>query len=249
MISLFEKVKEKDAIPKQNISESEFFEGVKNGRWQDSVLNYRIGKLEKTNLMALTPSGVFKVRNAKGLLEHSGLICIDVDAKDQVCNLDIEQLKEDDYIHCLHDSVSGNGGYAIYIRIDGNKHLEAFLGIEEYLFINYSIVIDKACKDVSRLRFVSFDPHLFINEKSKVFKKYLKKKDIIIRETKQFVVKSDFDDMVNQAKGMNLFDSYEDYLKLGFGLASEFKYDGRDYFHALCSSSSKYDYKKVVEQI
>jgi len=247
MISLFEKVKEKDAIPKQNISESEFFEGVKNGRWQDSVLNYRIGKLEKTNLMALTPSGVFKVRNSKGLIEHSGLICIDVDAKDQVCVLDIEQLKEDSYVHCMHDSVSGNGGYAIYIRIDGNKHLEAFLGIEEYLFINYSIVIDKACKDVSRLRFVSFDPHLFINEKSKVFKKYLKKKDIIIRETKQFVVKSDFDEMVMTAKGMNLFDSYEDYLKLGFGLASEFKYEGRDYFHALCSSSSKYDYKKVDE--
>jgi intein/homing endonuclease len=31
---------------------------------------------------------------------------------------------------------------------------------------------------VSRLRFVSYDPYLFINEKSKVFKSYLKKVEV-----------------------------------------------------------------------
>jgi hypothetical protein len=247
MISLFENVKIKDAVPKQNISEDEYFDGVKNGRWQDAVLDYRTGKITKDKLPALTPSGVFKVRNIKGLLEHSGLICLDVDSKDQICKIDLEQLKQDSFINCIHDSTSGNGGYAVYVRIDPNKHLEAFLGLEEYLFVNYSIVLDKSCKDVSRLRFVSYDPHLYLNQKSKVFKKYLKKKEVEVKQYKPFVVKSDFDDMVNQAKGMNLFDSYDDYLKLAFGLASEFGNDGRDYFHALCSSSTKYDFKRAED--
>lgn len=245
MISLFAKAKEKDATPKSNLSDLEYFDGVKNGRWQDEVLNYRIGKLEKINLTCLTPSGVFKIRNISGLMEHSGLICIDVDAKDQLGQVNIELLKQDNFAYCIHESCSGNGGYAVYFKIDGNKHSEAFYGIEEYLFINYSIVIDKSCKDVSRLRFVSFDPELYFNDKAKLFKKYLAKKEIQKKEYKQVVIKSDFDQLVNDASPLNLFDAYEDYLKLAFGLAGEFGEAGRQYFHSLCFSSSKYDSVKA----
>lgn len=245
MISLFEKVQVKDAVPKQNLSDAEFFDGVKNGRWQDEVLDVRTGKREKKTVTGLTPSGVFKVRNASSLLEHSGMICIDIDAKDQICDVNIDDLKQDSYVYAIHDSISGNGGSAVYFKIDGNKHLEAFLGLEEYLFVNYSIVVDKSCKDVSRLRFVSYDPELYYNDKAKVFKKYLPKKEVKLREYKPFVVKSDFDEMVNEAKSLNLFDSYDDYLKLAFGLADEFGEDGRNYFHALCSSSEKYSFEKA----
>ncbi|MBU3661186.1 MAG: hypothetical protein FGM14_15040 [Flavobacteriales bacterium] len=245
MVSLFEKVKEKDAKPKYNLSMREFYDGIKNGRWQDEVLDYRTGKRKKDTLTSLTPSGVFSVRNVKSLMEHSGFICLDVDAKDQIGTIDIESLMKDEFVNAIHASCSGNGGYAIYVKIVGEKHLEAYLGLEHYFFVNYSIVLDKACKDVSRLRFVSYDPDIYINEKSKIFKSYLKKKEVERNNWKPLVVKSDFDDMVNQASSMNLFDSYDDYIRLAFSLTSHFGIDGKSYFHSLCSSSSKYNYEKA----
>jgi hypothetical protein len=245
MISIFKYCKEPKAKPIRNLSEQEFFDGIKNGQWQDEVLDYRTNKIEKTKLHCLTPSGVFSQREIKGLVEHSNVICLDVDAKDQICSFNIDDIKKDEYVYVSHESCTGNGGYAIYVKIDGNKHLEAYLGLEEYFFVNYSIVLDKACKDVSRLRFVSFDPFLHQNSKSKVFKKYLKKKEVEKKNYKTIVVKSDFDEMVNQASSMNLFDDYNDYVSLCFALVSEFGEDGRNYFHSLCGSSSKYNYEKA----
>ena len=245
MISIFKYCKEPKAKPIRNLSEQEFFDGIKNGQWQDEVLDYRTNKIEKTKLHCLTPSGVFSQREIKGLVEHSNVICLDVDAKDQICSFNIDDIKKDEYVYVSHESCTGNGGYAIYVKIDGNKHLEAYLGLEEYFFVNYSIVLDKACKDVSRLRFVSFDPFLHQNSKSKVFKKYLKKKEVEKKNYKTIVVKSDFDEMVNQASSMNLFDDYNDYVSLCFALVSEFGEDGRNYFHSLCGSSSKYNFEKA----
>ena len=241
MISIFKGAKAN--ISERNLSEQSYFDGIKTGQWQDEVLAYRNGKLEKTKVTAVTPSGVFKERKSSMIIEHSGFICIDVDAKDQICPVDIESLKIDPYTHVVHKSVGGFG-YCIFVRIDGNKHLEAFLGLENYYFVNYSIVIDKSCKDTARMRFVSYDPDLYINEKSSTFKKYLPKKEVQKQNHKTIVVKSDFDEMVNKASSMNLFDDYNDYIRLAFALSSEFDESGRQYFHLLCSSSSKYNQEK-----
>lgn len=245
MVSIFKHAK--DPQSERNLSLESFFDGVKNGQWQDQILDYRTGKMKKEMLPCVTASGVFKERKASNLVKHSGLICIDVDSKDQICTVDIEALKEDMYVHAIHVSASGGTGYAVYVKIDSERHLDAFLGLEEYFFVNYSIIIDKSCKDTSRLRFVSYDPELYLNEKAKVFKKYLKKKEIEKQNYNPIVIKSDFDEMVNQASSMNLFDDYSDYIKLAFALASEFGLNGENYFHALCRASSKYDQKKAEE--
>jgi hypothetical protein len=242
MISLFKL--HTDTQSTENIGIQDYIDNIKNGTWQDSVLNVRAGKLEKNKLPALTISGVFKERKAAQIIEHSGFICIDVDAKDQICKIDIDAIKQDPYVYAVHLSVGGFG-YAVLIKIDPEKHLEAFLSLENYFFVNYSIVVDKSCKDTSRLRYVSYDPDIYVNEKAKVFKKYLPKKEVKKREVKTFVVKSDFDEMVNKASSMNLFDDYQNYIQLAFALTSEFGEGGRMYFHQLCSSSSKYDYTKA----
>ena len=241
-VSIFPSAK----VPKseRNLSIEAYFDGIKNGQWQDAVLQYRAGKLEKTKVPGVTASGVFVERSSSKLVSHSGLICIDVDAKDQICQFDINEIIQDSYTYAVHRSVGG-AGYAIYVKISPEKHLEAFQGLENYYFINYNVVIDKSCKDVSRLRFVSYDPDLVINEKSKIFKQYLKKAEIKKREAKVIVVKSDFDQMVNEAAKMNLFDDYTEYIKLAFALSDEFGENGRDYFHSLCSSSQKYNQEKA----
>lgn len=242
------------AISSRNLDEKSYFDGIKEGQWQDEVLQYRAGKKEKKSLTSITASGVFKERKADKLIEHSGFICIDIDAKDQICEVNIDAIKHDKFTYAVHKS-AGGFGYAVFVRIDKQKHLDSFLGLEHYYFVNYSIVIDKSCKDTSRLRFVSYDPDIYINDKSVVFNVFLKKKEAKIQQQTFVVIKSDFDEMVNSASSMNLFDEYSDYIKLGFALASEFGENGRAYFHSLCSDSSKYspektdsDYDKVLKR-
>lgn len=229
-----------DSIPIRNLSEKSYFDGVKNGQWQDAVLDYRTNKIAKKLVPAVTISGVFSQRKVEKLVEHSNIICLDIDAKDQITQVDIDQIKSDPYTLAVHKSLGGLG-FAVFIKIDGSRHLDSYLGLEKYYFVNYSIVLDKSCKDISRLRFVSYDPDLFINEKSKIFKKYLLKKEIVRNTTKQILVKSDFDELVNKAASMNLFEDYNDYIKLAFALSSEFGENGRNYFHTLCQSSGKYN--------
>lgn len=240
MISIY---KDKFAkVPLENSTLINYVNDIKNGKWQDYVLDVRTGKRDKNNAPCVTISGVFKGdKKSENLIEHSGVICIDIDAKDQICNISKDKLKDDQYTYILHDSISGNGGFVVIVKIDPEKHKEAFEGLELYYFKNFNIVIDKSCKNVNRLRYISYDPDVYFNEKSKVFKQYLKKKDKIVQNT--IVVKSDFEDMVSQAAPLNLFDDYEDYIKCAFALTSEFGEAGRSYFHALCQSSDKYNYE------
>ena len=243
MITLFKSANESGTAEK-NLEQQQFFEGVKNGRWQDDVIDYRAGRLEKKKLPCVTTSGVFNERKKEKLIEHSGLICLDIDAKDQICKFEIESIINDQYTYAVHHSVGGSG-WAVYVKIDGTRHLDAFLGLEKYYFLNFSIILDKSCKDVTRLRFVSYDPDLFLNEKSKRFAIYLPKKEIEKKKYNPVVIKSDFDNMVSQASTLNLFDEYQDYISLAFALTSEFKESGRQYFHNLCLASSKYTEKQA----
>jgi predicted P-loop ATPase len=240
MISVFKSAK--STTSEHNIEVDSYFDGIKNGVWQDEVLNYRAGRTIKTDTTCITVSGTFQQRKADKLLEHSGLICLDIDSKDQITNVDIDQIKRDEYVYAVHRSLSGNG-YAVFVKIDGARHLDAFLGLEHYMMAKYLIVLDKTCKDTSRLRFVSYDPDIYINKKAKVFKTYLKKKDK--PKPKPPVIKTDFDEMVAKAGPMNLFDNYEDYIRLAFALTQEFAESGRAYFHNLCASSPKYLYKQA----
>lgn len=240
MISLFKSAKSNQSDA--SIEVDEYFDGIKNGRWQDEVLNYRAGRTQKELTTCVTASGSFKQRAANKLLEHSGFICLDIDAKDQIAEVDIERIKRNEYVYAVHRSLSGNG-YAVFIRIDGARHLDAFLSLEQYFMVQFSIVLDKICKDTSRLRFVSYDPDIYINKKSKQFKTYLKKKDK--PKPKPVVIKTDFDEMVVKAAPMNLFDNYEDYIRLAFALTQEFSESGRNYFHSLCQSSPKYSHRQA----
>ncbi len=115
MISVFNSAKSNTS--EASIEVDEYFDGIKNGRWQDEVLNFRAGRTQKELTTCVTASGSFKQRAANKLLEHSGFICLDIDAKDQIAEVDIERIKRNEYVHSVHRSLSGNG-YAVFIRID-----------------------------------------------------------------------------------------------------------------------------------
>jgi len=123
-------------IPFTNIDFDEYLDKIKDGEFQDEVLAYRTGKIEKLKLRGVTPSGVFSYRNSKSLTQHSGFIAIDIDTKDQVRKDFAEvrnELQKDSYTYALHDSVSGGGGTVVPISGSNPTPIQFVVSSSSYI--------------------------------------------------------------------------------------------------------------------
>lgn len=239
-------------IPEKKILFDDYLEEIRSGTWEYDVLAYRKGQIKKAELPGITPSGVFSYRSSKHLEIHSGFIAIDIDAKDQTEGTDFDTLKielqNDQYTYAIHNSASGNGGMVVYIKISPDKHLESFLGIEKYYLDNYKVIIDPSGKDVSRFRFVSFDPSLTINRKSKTFRDYIKKVNVEPLKHHYIFTNNDLDHVFTQieSKWIDLTDSYSDWYRIGCALQNHYGGEkGRDLFHMISNKSAKYNSNDV----
>lgn len=225
-----------------------FLDGIADGKWQDLVFPIRTIKDHearqeaKKKLPYVTISGVFSERRAvSGLSAHSGFISMDIDKLGDELEGTRRLLQADPYIYALFTSVSGTGLCALF-RIDAEKHREAFDGIADYLIKQYQIVVDPSGKDVSRPRYVSFDPALYRNPDAIRFKKYLPKPKK--RQAPAVVfVQTEFDEIIRRMVDarVSCVEDYRDWLTVGFGLADQFGEAGRPYFHALSGCSEKYE--------
>ena len=243
LISSYKNVHDKQDI---DIEIDSFLEGVQSGRWQDIALEVRsaptkeIKDLKKKTAPLVTPSGSFSERKVDCLRKHSGFIAIDIDNLDDPAAVK-ERIGTNPYFYSAFISISGNG-LCLIIKIDGTRHLDAFNGIAAYLYNEYQLIVDQSGKDVSRARFVSYDPFLLLNTKSATFKKYLPKKKEQ-KHPKVMFIKTDFDAMIKQMddKGLNLCEEYSDWVRICYALVSEMQEEGRNHFHTLSSHSSKYN--------
>jgi predicted P-loop ATPase len=230
----------------QDVALDSFLNGIKSGAWQDQVLKVRTihdkkeRAAEKQKCPLVTISGSFQERKDAAIRKHSGFIAIDIDNIENA-NTTKEILSHDAYIFAAFVSISGNGLCCLF-KIDGTRHADAFESIAAYLYETYQIIVDQSGKNVSRARFVSFDPFIHINEKAITFKKYLPKpKPKKIQRT--VFVKSDFDLIINQfnERQINLCEEYSEWVSIAYSLISQFGENGREYFHVLSSISSKYN--------
>lgn len=132
------------------------------------------GKLRalKEQLPCCTVSGTFSGgRRAGDLLDYSGLVCIDIDHCDPSAVM--KQLEEWDIIAFASRSASGRGVFAIVPVADPNRHKEQFLALE-FLFKEMGITIDPATKDITRLRFLSYDSEAFYRPDAVEFAGYMR---------------------------------------------------------------------------
>lgn len=233
---------------------SAILSGIKTGRWQDECLPIMNEPDEKKrrdlkkHLPNYTISGRFdKGRSDKSMLEHSNLIGIDFDHVQNVNGL-VNLLKVDPYTFAVFKSVSHTGVCAI-VKIDGKKHLESFNGLSQYYWDKYKVSIDQSCKNISRIRYVSFDPDLHINEKSKVFKTYIEESksnddDRIPHSDKRFgfVLKN-----IEESR-KDLTENYVVWVKLGFAIAHQYGQHGLDFFIAISRFSDKYTEEECIKQ-
>lgn len=128
----------------------------------------------KASLPAITPSGIFSERRANKLIDHSGLICIDIDGKDNPHITNIESLKQqlsnNEYILYCGLSVSGNGLFCLIPIAYPEQHKGHFYALQKD-FQDMGIAIDKGCSDVCRLRGYSYDSNPYVNPEAVNYEK------------------------------------------------------------------------------
>jgi predicted P-loop ATPase len=157
---------------------SDVMDAVKGGHWKKKINYYRslpenneseikAKKTAKTSLPYFTGSGTFSKRKDTGLKAHSGRLILDIDYVE-----DPEEVKKmvgaDPFTEYCFTSVGGEG-VAVIVKIDPTRHLESWKALSVYYKNAFGLPVDKATKDLSRARFVSYDPKLIYNENSRVF--------------------------------------------------------------------------------
>ena len=136
-------------------------------------------KVERTRLKSFLPCATISAicpdgRKADDAFEHTGLICIDIDGQDNPgfgsgVELKAEVCKVVEVAYCSL-SPSGNGCFAIFRLSHPENHLGHFLALQRLFKSRLGIVIDGQCKDVKRLRFVSYDWEPYINDNAEPFR-------------------------------------------------------------------------------
>jgi predicted P-loop ATPase len=231
-----------------------FLYETRDGKYQDVVLPIRAisdkekrDQRKKSTAPGVTISGTFSERTDSGIISHSGFIAIDID------NVDPEEVKSlicpDRYVYAAFTSIGGRGLCVIF-KINGDKHDEAFKGLQEYLYVTYGQAVDRKSSNISRLRFVSYDPHLYINEKADKFALYPKKEKALNKIQNVVFVQSDFDKIVDEicSRRLDITGSYHQWLNIAYGIADKFGESGRDYFHKISQYSPLYEYNKADRQ-
>jgi len=232
LISIFDNA---ISTTQKQLTLNEYFAGIQSGKWQDEVINYRAGKAEKTKIKAVTASGLFVGRKDNDLKEHSGMLVIDIDEKDQQLTPEEirERLKEIPEIVAIHSSLGGKG-LAVYFRIKKDKHYESFEAITKTLVNDYGVIPDMHCGNIGRLRFVSYDPDLHLNYGASVWN-YFETKENRVNEVAynhHIYSENDIDYILQQIRErqLNICPDYYSWLRVGFGLADKLGESGRTAF-------------------
>jgi len=242
-------------------------------KYRDRVLEVRAApdKSErdrlKKSLPAATISGVFTRRNVDGLADYNGLVCLDFDAADNPGRTPQEMrsiLAEFDEVAYAGLSVSGLGVFAIIAtnNADPSRHgrVVDLLGA---VLAECDLYYDRACKDVCRLRFVSYDPEAHWNQNPAQFDAaaLLSAADAAAERKPRpvYLPKPTGTDSTTEKKVRDLIErieatatdvtgEYNDWMRLGMALASEFGPMGESYFQRISQFHPDYNQAEVSKK-
>ncbi len=186
--------------PTRNIEPAEFYNIIKTGELQlEQILHIR--ELSATRELALENkaeisankeylagarmSGTFVGgRDDDNMIAYSYRMVVDIDKQfESLADLKAKII-QDEFVESGFISVSDKG-LAVVVRVETKEvptkelHYEFFYALEDYFHKKFGVEIDKSCKNLSRFRYVSYDPDIYINmdswgwterRKSSVFK-------------------------------------------------------------------------------
>lgn len=261
MMSYYPTLKHSDLNNMREISIDNYITFIRlGGNYQDLIFRARAEK-QKGNIDAykelkkkapvVTGSCVFNIGQSKddsNIVDSNmnGLILMDMD-NDQVTPEILELLKSDEFSYIVHSSFGGGDNYVVFVKIDPTRFYDSFENLAQYYLDKYGIKVDPSCKNRNRLRFMSYDPDLYYNERSKRWKATKpKQKEIKKHDVEYLFLQDDFDNIISQIKerGIDLCqDYYQRWVNIGMSLATHFGIGGSNYFDTICSMGSKFDPK------
>lgn len=232
----------------------------------------------KAMLPGATLSGLFDLReemnNSTGrmevksrvtshLKEHTGWLCIDIDAQD---NTDLASMKtvlrtlrHRQEIALMMLSCSGTGYFALIPLAYPHRHKEQFAALlAEYDSIG--IHLDRQCADVTRVRFASYDAHPFINLNAVPYTGILEESAALLpkaplRSSRQYENNVDndiskVDVLVRRLEEshIDITNDYHDWVMVGFALSRLPEPWGRQFFHRVSALCPKYNTAKCDKQ-
>lgn len=229
----------------------DFISDVRSGRWQDKVLKVRTAKTDaqktilKKNLPNVTISGIFTTREDATLQTHSGYIAVDMDAKHGLEDVlaTREKLSKDPYVYSAFLSTSGKG-LCLIVKVDPKAHREAYMWLSSYFQKRYNIHTDPTCKNLSRIRYASYDPDVTINEHAIPCPAEPQPKKERAPMKPYFFQSEDFDRIIKEIeeKEIDLTDTYEHWMLCALALINKFDADvAREYFHQISAQHPEYD--------
>lgn len=237
----------------------------------------------KRKLPCATLSGRFApTRGKSNLVQHSGFICVDIDDhyEERDSNGEMrsytqnmagvpELLRQLPFVLYASHSVGGVGYFALIPLgpIDEEHTHEWYFDRLKEEFQLYGIVIDRACRDVTRLRFCSYDadpirnaqavPFLgqqrFVSRNERKRQEEEAKRQALIeamRAKRRYESSSDadtfrrLDRLVDKIVGLNIntTEGYQEWSRVGLLLASALGENGRSYFHRLSAMDKSYNH-------
>lgn len=255
-MSLFDSMKSSKG---KTVSIENYIGFIEHGANQDLVLQARAkkesGDLDaykaiKSKSKAVTGSCTIsdgKSKTESNIETMNGLIVIDVD-DDQITPDKLIAIRNDRHTFIMHESFGGGGNYCVFIKINSDRFLDSFHGISEYYYSMFGVVIDQSCKNKNRLRFLSYDPDIYVNHKSNKFipKEVKRFREIPKEHTEYIFHKDDFDEVLSQIRDRSIDLCEEDYfryVRIGMAFANELGESGRDKFHFVCQYGGKYNEK------
>lgn len=222
--------------------------------YQDDIEKLRMQKQPdkiksiKMGLPAITPSGRFTCkRTLSNLKSHTSFICIDIDGKDNSIISDWDKVKHDisnsANIAYAGLSASGQGLFVLVPIAYPDRHLEHFQAIEFYFLVNHGIYIDKACKDICRLRGISYDAAPYFNHSALPMCKCLKSAHTLsIQPYNSTGATNGLQNMLDSVMTLksDITENYHDWFCIGCILANTYGKQGREMYHRISSLSNKY---------
>ena len=212
-----------------------------------SITNEEQQKSLKKFLPLATISGTFApTRKAENLVSHSNLLCVDIDKKDNMSVPWFDNLKNEwhnipQILYAAH-SVRGEGWFAIFHIAYPEKHRAHFEALQRD-FANSGLVVDKSCKDVSRMRTISYDPEPYVNEEATLYTKvWVEPKPA--HHSSCTYSGGDMEQVERCCRfiadrGIDITATYDDWFHVGAALASLGE-RGRSLFHTVSSQNPKY---------
>ena len=214
-------------------------------------------KAIKLSLPSGTASGWFAPeRKIEYLQRHSGFICIDIDGKDNPDHTmeDVRGLlvSRDDVAYAAL-SVGGKGMFALLPLAWPDRHEEQFDALKLDFKEQYGITLDKACRDVTRLRVLSYDENPYVNEDAKryegieVFTPNFAQPSLVGEDGDLRKVQRCVDQIVEF--GIDITQTYQDWYTIGAALASLISAAVQSVILAIVMRSSKEVFKAPSSKI